>query len=740
MSVKTRRTAVKQINDRRPEKATEDNYTAEKLIDIYEDDCYGLSHMRANLPKDVYKKVMAVLNSGKQMDHQTAGIVANGMKEWALRKGCTHYTHWFQPLTGIAAEKHDSFINIMPGDLTPTLEFTAAQLVKGEPDASSFPSGGIRNTAEARGYTLWDSTSPAFIWSGANGNVLSIPTAFCSWTGEALDLKTPLLRSMESISKEAVAMLALFGTKAKSVFPTLGVEQEFFMIDRGFLQARPDLIATGRALLGAKPSKGQELDDHYFATMNPRIMACMQEIEWRMWKLGMPLKTRHNEVAPAQYEFAPIFERTNVASDHNIVLMQVVKDVAAKHNLAALFHEKPFAGINGSGKHNNWSMSTDCGSNLLDPGDTPQKNLQFTIFLAAVIRAVDIHADILRVAVASTGNDHRLGANEAPPAIISIYLGELLDSVVKNLIAAADLYETPSQNEYMRLGVDHLPNLPRDATDRNRTSPFAFTGNKFEFRAVGSSQSVAWPNIILNTAVAESIKFLREEIERVAMKSSSSTLPPPSNYLRAAPKVVSDTLKKHYRVVFNGNGYSDEWVTEAKQRGLPIFRSTPEALAVLGEDKNTKLFEEMHVMSKSELISRQHILIEQYNKEIHIEAKTLANIAKTSIIPAAMTYQKRVSDIVSSLHSAPVKLPITRQQDHLTEVATHVEGLFEALNSLTTAIVEVPHDDESKASFHNQTRVVSAMEDVRREADLLETIVDDDLWPLAKFSEMLFMR
>jgi glutamine synthetase len=727
MSTYLRHKALDLIHTREPVEQ-EEKAKSEDITAIWEVDCYGMQAMRETLPSHCFKKLREVINSGKELDRDIAEMVANGMKEWALKKGATHYTHWFQPLTGSAAEKHDSFISIYPGEERLTLEFSDIALIKGEPDASSFPSGGLRSTWEARGYTVWDATSPAFIWKGKNGSVLSIPTAFCSWTGEALDMKTPLLRSMEVLSNEAVQLLELIGEKCTKVTPTLGIEQEFFMVDKGFYLARPDLVATGRTLLGAKPPKGQELEDHYFATMNQRIMACMQEVEWKMWKLGLPLKTRHNEVAPGQYEFAPIFERVNVASDHNTLLMEVLRTTATRHNLVALLHEKPFAGVNGSGKHNNWSMSTNTGKNLLDPGETPLQNARFLLFLTAVIRAVDLHADLLRCSVATPGNDHRLGANEAPPAIVSVYLGDLLDQVVRAVMNSSSEVDGANVGEglYVQLGVSALPPLPRDATDRNRTSTFAFTGNKFEFRAVGSSQPVAFPNIILNTIVAESVKYLREKISGMA-----KTGVPVED---AMNKIVKATLKQHYRIVFNGDGYSAEWRAEAEKRGLPNMKNTPEALKVLGIEKNIKLFEDSHVMVRNEVVSRQHVMFEHYNKTITIEAKSLLSIVRTSIIPAAMTYQKKVADVIAS-----ISVPIPHQKKLLEKVVDLVEKLLASVEELHEAVHH--HDEDLEAhAFHLTSKVTPKMLEVRHYSDSLEHIVDDDLWPLPKYSEILFLR
>ncbi|KYQ91234.1 glutamate-ammonia ligase [Tieghemostelium lacteum] len=712
---------------------------ADKLTSIYDSDTYGLNAMRETLPSHCYKKIKEVMATGQSLDPEIADMVANGMKEWAIKKGATHYTHWFLPLNGLAAEKHDSFISIFPGDDRLLLEFSGMQLIKGEPDASSFPSGGIRSTWEARGYTVWDATSPAFIRREKNGATLCIPTAFCSWTGEALDQKTPLLRSMETVSNESLATLSsLFQENYKKVFPTLGIEQEFFLIDRQFYLSRPDLINSGRTLIGAKPPKGQEMEDHYFGTMNSRIISCIQEVEWSMWKLGMPLKTRHNEVAPGQYEVAPIFERANVASDHNMVLMEVLKATAIKHDLVCLLHEKPFAGVNGSGKHNNWSLATDSGVNLLEPGKTPSQNARFILFLSAIIRAVDIHADLLRASVAVPGNEHRLGANEAPPAIISIYLGSQLDEIIRSLIndeKSQDLTQSQGDNN-MSLGVKGFPPLPRDSTDRNRTSPFAFTGNKFEFRAVGSSQAVAFPCIILNTVVAESLKFIREEINR-EMKQHSK------NY--AFNLVIKNVLKQHQRIIFNGDGYGQEWKDMAHERGLQNLRSTPEALANLNSEKNVKLFSDSGILSSVELNCRQMVLYEIYCKSITIEAKSLNEMITTLIIPACFKHQKNVAESLNSI------MPFVQSQKSFPQPLaqiSHLQDLVESVNHLSDANSKLlasikhskdVHDEKVLATYLSQT-VIPIMNEVRKHSDHLESIMDDSYWPLPKYSEILFMR
>nr|ANT82574.1 glutamine synthetase [Coremiostelium polycephalum] len=710
---------------------------AEDLTNLYDSETYGLNAMRETLPSHCYKKIREVIATGKPLDSTIADMVANGMKEWALKKGATHYTHWFLPLNGLAAEKHDAFINIFPGDDRLLLEFSGMQLIKGEPDASSFPSGGIRSTWEARGYTVWDATSPAFIRRDENGACLCIPTAFCSWTGEALDQKTPLLRSMEVVSEESLAVLSsIFNERYTKVFPTLGIEQEFFLIDRKFYLSRPDLINCGRTLIGAKPPKGQEMEDHYFGTMNARIVACIQEVEWRLWKLGMPLKTRHNEVAPGQYEVAPIFERANVASDHNMILMDILKSTAVKHGLECLLHEKPFAGVNGSGKHNNWSLATDTGINLLEPGSTPSQNARFILFLTAIIRAVDIHSDLLRASVAIPGNEHRLGANEAPPAIISIYLGQELNIVVSDIINSTHTETNGNgDDDHMYLGVKAFPPLPKDSTDRNRTSPFAFTGNKFEFRAVGSSQAVAFPCIILNTIVAESLKYIREEIQMERSKSSKS----------AFNTVIKRVLQAHHRVIFNGDGYGQEWRDTAKERGLLNLRSTPEALAPLNSDKNVKLFETSKILSPVELVSRQHVLYEIYNKTLSIEAKSLYDLIQTQVLPSSFKHQKNIAESLNSI------MPFVQSQKTFTQPSAqmaHLSDVVDTINHLADVnsklLGHIKHTktiaSHSEAAYYLNQTVIPVMNEVRRYSDHLETIVEDSLWPIPKYSEILFLR
>ena len=700
-----------------------------RVPELFGANVFGPQQMRARLPETAYKALQLCMTQGQELGPGLADQVANAMKEWAIERGATHFTHWFQPMTGATAEKHDSFANLEDGHLL--MEFNGKALIKGEPDASSFPSGGLRATFEARGYTAWDPTSPAFLRETTNGSTLCIPTAFCSWTGEALDEKTPLLRSLEAIGREALRMLRVLGDqKASYVYPTLGCEQEYFLVDRDFYLRRPDLIATGRTLFGAKPPKGQELEDHYFGSIQPRVLAYMQECEHELWKLGVPVKTRHNEVAPQQYEIAPIFERTTVAADHNMLCMEVLKQVAQKHGFHCLLHEKPFAGINGSGKHNNWSLATDTGDNLLDPGHTPQANLRFVVFLSAVMRAVDVHADLLRCTIAHAGNDHRLGANEAPPAIISIYLGEQLTDVVDNIVAGTAA-KSEKRKDTMRLGVTALPPLPRDATDRNRTSPFAFTGNKFEFRAVGSSQATAKPNAVLNTIVAESLAFLVEQIE--AQKGQKG--------LEAAiNEVVIDTLRKHKRVLFNGNGYSSEWHAEAAQRGLPNFRNAVDASGNFGAPKNVSMFEKFGVLTAKEAESRMNIQYEAYCKAISIEGQSCLSIARTMVLPAAQSHQGAVAQSLAAAKSCGVD--VSGQMKRLSSMSALIEQLVARIEDLSSQFEHAeshPGTPQEHARVYRD-KVAASMTKVRETADQLETMVDDSLWPLPKYREMLFIQ
>ena len=724
MSARARRAAVQAILNKRPTPLA-DGQEQESIQQLFGRNVFGDDEMRARLPENAYMGLRSCMERGTELDPTLADLVANAMKEWALARGATHFTHWFLPMTGSTAEKHDSFINLAAGRMF--CEFSGKQLIKGEPDASSFPSGGLRATFEARGYTAWDPTSPAFIRESENGATLCIPTAFCSWTGEALDKKTPLLRSAEALNKQAVRLLSALGDKNVGfVYPTVGGEQEYFLIDRSFFLLRPDLIATGRTLLGARPPKGQELEDHYFGAISPRVLAYMQECERELWKLGVPAKTRHNEVAPMQYELAPIFERTTIATDHNMLTMEVLRQVALRHGFVCLLHEKPYAGINGSGKHNNWSMATDRGENLLEPGKTPGQNMRFMVFLTAVIRAVDLHQDLLRVSVAHAGNDHRLGANEAPPAIISIYLGEQLSEVVQSLISGTTKNDGPkSQN--MKLGVMTLPPLPRDATDRNRTSPFAFTGNKFEFRAVGASQSIANPNIVLNTIAADSMAYLADEIEK-----RSKTL----GVEAAVQQVVQETLKKHFRIVFNGNGYSQEWQQEAERRGLLNLRNTVDALAQWSTEKNKALFESFGVLTKKEVESRGHIMEEAYCKAIAIEAQSLLGIAGTHVLPVALAFQESVARALTAAKAAAANLDLSEQDKLLRAVADGTSRLIKETEKLRDAFEK---SEKEHGAFYRD-KVVPAMQRVRECSDLLETLVDDDLWPLPKYREILFIH
>jgi glutamine synthetase len=676
---------------------------------------------RQRLPKGIYKQLQETLERGEALDPALADAVASAMKEWSLEKGATHYTHWFQPLTGSTAEKHDSFFS-PTGDGTAIAEFSGKELIQGEPDASSFPTGGIRATFEARGYTAWDPSSPAFILENPNGAVLCIPTAFASWTGEALDHKIPLLRSMDALSNSAIKALRLFGDdEAARVFTTVGPEQEYFLIDERFYFERPDLITTGRTLFGAKPPKGHELDDHYFGSIPERVLACMLDVEAELAKLGVPIKTRHNEVAPAQYEVAPIFEASNVGSDHQHMTMQVMQNVARRYGLVCLLHEKPFAGVNGSGKHNNWSMGTDTGTNLLEPGDTPHENLQFLFFCAAVLQAVDEHQELLRASVAAAGQDHRLGANEAPPAIISVFLGAELEKVFSAIETGSGDAATPQT--YLELGASVLPALPKHGGDRNRTSPFAFTGNKFEFRALGSSMSLGLPNTVLNTIAAEAIDDLAGKVESGV--SGGSTLE------EAVLAVVKDAWAAHKRIVFDGDGYSEDWHQEAESRGLANLRQTPDALPWLIEPSTVKAFEAYDVLSERELHARYEVFLEQYVTTINIEGETAASIARTMLLPSAITW-------ASSLAVAGDGVGVTRLK---TEIDGLVDQFVERIFELEEANAGHPETEEVlESAKYVQSAVIPAMDAAREVADKLEKIVPDDLWPLPKYSEILFIK
>lgn len=679
--------------------------------------------MREKLPKDIYKALRKTIDTNSHLELDVANAVAIAMKEWAVEHGATHFTHWFQPMTGFTAEKHDSFINPV-GNGEVIMEFSGKELVKGEPDASSFPSGGLRATFEARGYTAWDPTSPAFIKDGT----LYIPTAFCSYSGEALDKKTPLLRSMEALNKEAVKVLGLLGnTEVKSVATTVGPEQEYFLVDKEDFKKRMDLIFTGRTLLGAKPPKGQEMEDHYFGALKPRVSAYMHDLDEELWKLGIPAKTKHNEVAPAQHELAPVFDTTNVAVDHNQLTMDVMRKVADKHGFVCLLHEKPFAGINGSGKHNNWSMTTDTGVNLLDPGKTPAENTQFLVFLMAVISAVDNYADLMRLSVASAGNDHRLGANEAPPAIISVFLGDELTEVLKSI--ENDTFFGNKEKVTMDIGASVLPHFFKDTTDRNRTSPFAFTGNKFEFRSLGSSLSVSGPNVVLNTAVAEELSKIYEELKDVAADQMTDKI----------HSLLKDRIAEHKKVIFNGNGYTDEWVAEAEKRGLYNYKSTPDVLPVFVADKNKKLFTKHHIFTESEIYSRYEILLENYTKTIHIEAKTMVDMVNKQFLPALMEYMDQIATSVSKKKAvcdslsvnAEVRLltKLSGQYDSISELVSELAGEIETAEGLTEALV---------AAKYYQATILAKMEELRKVADEAEELLPEDVLPYPDYAKILF--
>ncbi len=706
------------------------NFKDGHIKDLFAQHVFSEGVQRERLPKPVYKALQRTIRQGAPLDADIADAVATAMKDWALEKGATHFTHLFQPMTGLTAEKHDSFISPADGGKA-ILEFSGKELVRGEPDASSFPSGGIRATFEARGYTAWDPTSPAFIIENPNGATLVIPTAFVSWTDEALDKKTPLLRSIEALSKQAMRILKLFGnTDARKVYTTVGPEQEYFLIDKNFWYARPDLIATGRTLFGAPPPKGQEMEDQYFGTIPDRVLAYMADCESQLFQLGVPVKTRHNEVAPSQYELAPVFEDSNLGTDHQMLTMEILRKTAPKYGLVCLMHEKPFAGINGSGKHNNWSMSTDTGDNLLEPGETPHEKKQFLLFCVAVIRAVHKYAKLLRVSVASAGNDHRLGANEAPPAIISIFLGDQLQDVM-NQLADAGSATTSKQGGVLDSGVNVLPKLPKHAGDRNRTSPFAFTGNKFEFRAVGSSFSIAGPNTVLNTMVAESLDYMATALEKSKADGK--------NFDAAMEGLLSAVLKESRGVLFQGDGYSDEWHAEAARRGLPNLKTTPDALGVIMDRDSVELFTKYKVYSERELQSRFTILCEAYVKTVTIEGKCAVMMGRTLILPAALRYQTQVAGSIAALVSAGVKAP-ARQSALLGSLTETIDGFQAALDKLDAALHHHASGGPLDHTKHMRDQVVAGMAEVRRLGDQLETMVADDLWPLPTYREMLFMK
>ena len=695
------------------------------VADIFGENVFNDTVMQERLPKKVYKNLRKTIEEGKDLDLETADVIAHEMKEWAIEKGATHYTHWFLPLTGVTAEKHDSFISAPLPSGKVLMTFSGKELIKGEPDASSFPSGGLRATFEARGYTAWDCTSPAFVRQDAGGATLCIPTAFCSYTGEALDQKTPLLRSMEAINKEALRLLRLFGnTTSKKVTPSVGAEQEYFLVDAEKFEERKDLIYTGRTLFGAMPPKGQELDDHYFGTIRQRIASFMRDVNIQLWKVGVPAKTQHNEVAPAQHELAPIYTEANIAVDQNQLTMQTLKRVACQHGLKCLLHEKPFAGVNGSGKHDNWSITTDDGINLLDPGKTPHENTQFLLVLACILKAVNKHADLLRESAADPGNDHRLGANEAPPAIISIFLGEQLEDVVEQLISTGEATHSLKGGK-LETGVSTLPDLFKDATDRNRTSPFAFTGNKVEFRMVGSRDSIANPNIVLNTIVAEAFADACDILEKA------------DDFDLAVHDLIKEYLTENQRIIFNGNGYSDEWVAEAERRGLPNIKSMVEAIPAITTDKAVELFERFSVFTKAELESRAEIQYEAYAKAINIEARTMIDMASKQFLPAFIKYTKTLADTVNAVKAAGVDASV--QTETLKEVSALMAETKAALDNLvkTTADAAAKEEGEVQATYYH-TEVVPAMDALRAPVDKLEMIVDKEAWPMPSYGDLIF--
>jgi glutamine synthetase len=705
--------------------------TAERVDTIFGSDVFSPAVMRQRLPKEIYRSLMRTIDHGAQLDPQVAGVVAATMKDWAIENGATHFTHWFQPLTGLTAEKHDSLM-APDGQGGVVFNFSGSDLVQGEPDASSFPSGGLRATFEARGYTAWDATSPAFLMRNQSVVTLVIPTAFVSWTGEALDTKIPLLRSMEALSKQALRILKIFGTDAgvSRVFTTVGPEQEYFLVDRELYFKRPDLVTCERTLFGARPPKGQQLEDHYFGSIPPRVLACMGEVERELYRLGVPVKTRHNEVAPGQYEIAPLFEASHIASDHQMLIMETLKRIASRHGLVALLHEKPFAGVNGSGKHNNWSMSTDTGVNLLDPRDDTHTNLEFLVFLCGAIRAVDLHADLLRASIASAANDHRLGANEAPPAIISIFLGEMLSDILAQIEKGQP--KRTLRGGIMDLGARTLPQLPRHSGDRNRTSPFAFTGNKFEFRAVGSSQSVAWPNTVLNSIVAESLDAIATDLERTL-----GAKPSPAKVQASVLALLKRLIKQHKRVIFDGDNYSPDWHEEAARRELPMLQDSVEAFPILKAKKNADLFRKYGVLNRAEVESRTHIAVEKYIKQLGIEAEMMISIARTQILPAALRHEGEVASTIAAAQAAGAGTP--GQSAALKEFAEMVDELREAIAELER--VGAHHEEDPLRHAQQIKREVKpAMERLRATVDALESHVAADLWPLPTYRELLFLK
>lgn len=690
------------------------------MSEIFGSMVFNEAVMRERLPKETFKALKKTMDEGIPLDMSVANTIANAMKDWAVEKGATHYTHWFQPMTGITAEKHDSFITPQ-GNGTVIMEFSGKELVKGEPDGSSFPSGGIRATYEARGYTAWDPTSPAFIKDGS----LCIPTAFCSYGGEALDQKTPLLRSMDAIDKQAKRILKLFGKKVRRVTTTVGAEQEYFLIDRKMWEQRKDLVYTGRTLFGAKPPKGQELDDHYFGMIKPRVLAFMNELDEELWKLGILSKTKHNEVAPAQHELAPIFTTTNLAADGNQLTMEMMKKVAVRHGLVCLLHEKPFAGVNGSGKHNNWSLSTDTGENLLEPGNTPEDNAQFLLILTAIIKGIDEYQDLLRVSVATAGNDHRLGANEAPPAIISMFLGEDLDAILKS-IREGKPYDRKAK-QVIKLGVDALPNFPKDETDRNRTSPFAFTGNKFEFRSLGSSISISFPNVILNTIVAEEFCQFADILEKSA------------DFTKDLNELIRKTLNEHSRIIFNGNGYSQEWVEEAERRGLLNLKTTSDAMPHYLAQKNIDMFERHGVFSETEIRSRYDVQMEEYVKVLHIEARTMIGMTRKQILPGVFKYVRDIAASIREVQGIGCDTQCRAQIDTLQKAQDLIDRIHREVGALEQIVADTfGSDDITSTANYYTTWVIPAMNSLREAVDSLESMVGYEYWPYPSYGALMF--
>ena len=701
------------------------NKSGESVPEVFGTNVFNDTIMRERLPKEVYQSLKQTIDGNKPLDPASADVIANAMKDWAVEKGAAHFCHWFQPMTGSTAEKHDSFISPTPQGGT-IMEFSGKELSRGEPDASSFPSGGLRATFEARGYTAWDCTSPVFVKQDGENTALYIPSAFCSYIGHALDKKTPLLRSMDALNKQAMRVLrALENTTSKRVTATLGPEQEYFLVDRSFYEERLDLILTGRTLFGAPSPRGQELDDHYFGALHERVASFMHELNLELWKLGVSAKTQHNEVSPGQYELAPVFATVNVATDHNQLVMETLRKVALRHDFVCLLHEKPFAGVNGSGKHNNWSMVTDDGINLLEPGQTPHENMVFLVMLCAVIKAADKYARLLRASVANSGNEHRLGANEAPPAIVSIFLGDQLSDIIDQLAAGGA--KSSKQGGELKLGVSTLPPLPKDCTDRNRTSPFAFTGDKFEFRMVGSTQSTAGPMFVLNTIVADILSDIADELEKAR------------NVKTTAQKILKQIANEHRRIIFNGDNYTDEWVEEAKRRGLPNIRSTVESLETIMDKENVAIFKRHGVLTEAELHARTEILLEAYSMSINIEAMTMLNMARRQILPACIEYSSVLGSAVGAVRSAGIKTP--PQKKLLENVCRLIAQLSKNISELEKIVARVQKiADTSKKAGKYRDEVIPAMQALRATADEMETIVDAELWPVPTYAEMLFIR